>query len=514
MGEKNIKKTKVGFTNRFLDFIERCGNKLPEPIVLFLWLAIGVLVLSYILSALDVTAVNPSTGEKITVVNLLSKSGLQKIISSAVENFLTFPALGLVMVIMFGVGLADKSGLFSTLLKSSLSNVKKEKVIIFTMFLGIMSNVAGDSGPVLLPPLAAMVFSSVGMNPVVGIMAVYAGIMGGFGANLVIEILDVTLASFTQSSAQLIDPKYSVFPTANWYFIIVSTFLLVAAGTWVTKKIVIPRVGNKGLENDILKEEKKEVTEKESKAAKKALLSLALYVVVIAFLSIPDNALLRDSKTGALLQWGAPFMEGMIPLLTLFFLIPGLVYGKYSGTIKNSSDVYKMLTESIADLASYIVLVFVIAQFFYWFMWSNIGLIIAMSGANVLNGLGLPIPVVLVLVVILCATINLFIGGASSKWGLLAPIFVPMLMLLNISPEMTQMAYRIGDSITNIITPLSPYFVIALGFAKKYDKDMKIGTFISNMMPYTLAFFIVWVIQLLLWYFLKLPLGPGAEVLM
>ena len=268
------------------------------------------------------------------------------------------------------------------------------------------------------------------------------------------------------------------------------------------------------MENDVLKEEKKEVTEKESKAAKKALLSLLLYVIVIAFLSIPENALLRDSKTGALLQWGAPFMDGMIPLLTLFFLIPGIVYGKCAGTIKNSSDVYKMLTESIADLASYIVLVFVISQFFYWFMWSNIGLIIAMSGANVLNGLGLPIPIVLILVVILCAIINLFIGGASSKWGLLAPIFVPMLMLLNISPEMTQMAYRIGDSITNIITPLSPYFVIALGFAKKYDKDMKIGTFISNMMPYTLAFFLVWVIQLLLWYFFKLPLGPGAEVLM
>lgn len=513
MGEKNIKeKSKIGFTNRFLNIVEKGGNKLPEPIVLFLWLAGIVLVLSFILSALDITAVNPATGEKVVVVNLLSKSGLQKIISNAVANFLSFPALGLVMVIMLGVGLADKCGLFHTLLKKSLCNVKKEKVIIFTVFLGIMSNVAGDSGPVLLPPLAAMVFSSVGMNPIVGIMAVYAGIMGGFGANLVIEILDVTLASFTQSSARLIDPNYSVFPTANWYFIIISTFLLVAAGTWVTKKFVIPRMGIGEFEEHVLADGNKEITEKESKAAKKAMIALLLYVIVILIISIPEGSLLRDPKTGALLQWGAPFMEGMIPLLTLFFLIPGLVYGKCAGTIRNASDVYRMLSESMADLAGYIVLVFVIAQFYYWFTWSNLGLLIAMLGANALSAASLPIPIVLILVVILCAIINLFIGGASSKWGLLAPILVPMLMLLNISPEMTQMAYRIGDSITNIITPLNAYFAIALGFAKKYDKNMKMGTFISNMMPYTFAFFVVWVIQLLLWYFLKLPLGPGAGV--
>lgn len=513
--EKNVlRKNEEGFANKFLDIIEKGGNKLPEPLILFVWLSCIVLVLSFILSTTGVTATNAATGEEIGVVNLLSESGLQRIISNVVSNFLGFPALGLVIVIMLGVGLADRSGLFSTLLKSSLLNVKKEKVIMFTIFLGIMSNAAGDSGPVLLPPLAAMIFASAGMNPIVGILAVYAGVMGGFGANLVIELLDVVLASFTQSSAQLIDPNYSVFPTANWYFIILSTFLLVASGTWVTKKFVAPRMGIGNFEEHVLTDSKKETTEIESKAAKKAIFSLVLYILLIAFLSIPQNSILRNPENGALLEWGSPFMEGMIPLLSLFFLIPGLVYGKFAGTIKNSSDAYRMLTESIAELASYIVLVFVISQFFFWFMWSNIGLLVAMLGANILNGLGLPIPIVLVLLVILCAIINLFIGGASSKWGLLAPIFVPMLMLLNVTPEMTQMAYRIGDSVTNMITPLNPYFAIVLGFAKKYDKNFKMGTLISNMMPYSVAFFVIWIIQLLVWYFFKLPLGPGSGVLM
>ncbi|SHJ91267.1 aminobenzoyl-glutamate transport protein [Dethiosulfatibacter aminovorans DSM 17477] len=501
-----------GAAGKFLDFIEKVGNKLPEPLVLFVWLSGIVLLLSFILSVANVTAVNPVTGDEVTVVNLLSKSGIQRMITGAVGNFLGFPALGLVMVIMLGVGLAERSGLFSTLLRSSLSNVKKDRVIMATIFIGIMSNVAGDSGPVLLPPLAAMIFMTVGMNPIVGIMAVYAGVMGGFGANLVIELVDVVLASFTQSSAQMIDAGYSVFPTANWYFIIISTFLLVVAGTWVTKRYVAPRMGTLDVGEGHHHADNEVITAEESRAAKKALISVLLYVILIAAISIPQNALLRSPESGALLEWGAPFMDGMIPLLALFFFIPGVVYGKSAGTIKNASDIYRMLTESIADLASYVVLVFVISQFFFWFMWSNIGMLVAMTGANILSGLGLPIPVVLVLIVLMCAIINLFIGGASSKWGLLAPIFVPMLMLLDVSPEMTQMAYRIGDSVTNMITPLNPYFAIVLGMAKKYDKNLKIGTFISNMMPYSIGFLVIWIIQLLFWYFFKLPLGPGAGI--
>ncbi len=500
-------------SNKFLDFIEKAGNKFPDPLILFVWLSGIVLLLSFVLSTLGISVVNPATGDTVTAVNLLSKAGLQKIISNAVNNFLGFPALGLVIVIMLGVGLADKSGLFSTLLHTTLSKAKKEKVIIFTIFLGIMSNAAGDSGPVLLPPLAAMIFASAGMNPLVGIITVYAGVMGGFGANLVIELLDVVLASFSQSASQMIDPTYSVFPTANWYFIFVSTFVLIITGTWVTKKFVIPRLGTfeskTDTQNDITA-----IGLKEKKAAKYALFSSLIYIILIALISIPENSLLRNPETGALMEWGSPFMEGMIPLLTLFFLIPGLVYGKIAGTIKTSADMYRMFTESIADLASYIVLVFAIAQFFYWFTWSNIGMLVAMAGANFLNGSGLPIPIVLILFIITSGVINIFIGSASSKWGLLAPIFIPMFMLLNISPEMTQMAYRIGDSVTNMITPLNPYFAIVLGFAQRYDKDFKIGTFISNMLPFSIAFFLVWTLQILVWYFLKLPLGPGASILL
>ena len=502
----------VGNFEKFLLWLERTGNKLPDPLTIFAVLAATVLVFSFIGSMASFSAIHPLTKKEISVVNLLSVPGLQRMISEAVTNFTGFPPLGVVLVAILGVGLAEKTGLFSAILRKTLVGKKGSgtMVVAIVIFVAINANAAGDTGFIVMPPIAAMVFGAIGKNPLTGMLCAYAAVAGGFSANMTVNSLDVLIVGFTQAAINLLDKSVVINPACNWYFLMVSTFILTVAGTWVTVKIVEPRMGEfKGQVEAV-----EAVTEQETKALKAAGIGLVVFLLIIAALAVPESGLLREPKTQSLLSFSSPFMRGLIFLLALAFFIPAYIYGKGSGKIKSDKDVASLLGQSMAEMGPYIVLAFVIAQFISYFNWSNLGLIMAIIGAEIIKATGAPAPVLLVLFVSRSATINMFIGSASAKWAILAPIFVPMFMLLGFHPALTQMAYRIGDSVTNVITPLLPYFVILLAFVKKYDKDIGMGTLMANMLPYTITFFIVWTIQLLVWFALKLPLGPGAPVLM
>lgn len=510
MKDLSAKNKKLTGIDKFLNFIEKVGNKLPEPLTLFVWLAGLALLVSLIGSFAGVSAVHPLSKETITVVNLLSKEGIQKMLANAVGNFSSFPPLGLVLVTILGVGLAEKTGFFSALLRKTLRNVKGSKVVVIVILASIMANAAGDTGFIVMPPLAAMLFAAVGMNPIVGMMTAYAAVAGGFCANLIVNSLDVLVVGFTQSAANLLDKDFVVNPACNWYFLVASTFILTFVATWVTIKIVVPRMGTASYKVEKIEE----VSDDEVKGLKAAGIATLVFIVLVIILAVPQNGLLREPETGSLLSFGSPLMKGLVPLITLLFFIPGYTFGKASGKIKSDKDIAAMLGQAMSEMGPYIVLSFVIAQFINYFNWSNLGIIMAIKGADFLRNLGAPTPVLLICFIIIAALINLFVGSSSAKWAILSPIFVPMFMLLGFHPALTQMAYRIGDSITNVITPLLPYFAILVAFAKKYDKDIGMGTLIANMLPYSIAFFIIWSIQLLVWYFFKLPLGPGSPILM
>ncbi|SHK18454.1 aminobenzoyl-glutamate transport protein [Anaerobranca californiensis DSM 14826] len=502
---ENLKKT-----SGILGWIERVGNKLPHPITLFFYLAIITLIFSWIIGILGISVTHPVTGEEIYAVNLLSREGIQRVFSNAVSNFTGFAPLGTVLVAMLGVGIADKTGLIKSLLKVLVLNAPDRLITAAVVFAGIMSNIASDAGYVVLVPLGAIIFAVKGRHPLAGLAAAFAGVSGGFSANLLISTLDPLLAGITMESAKILDPDYFVAPTVNWYFMIASTFLITIVGTWVTERIVAPRLGEyKGEQVEMLDE----VTKEEKKGLLWALIGLVLTIIFIAILTVPQNGILRDNE-GNLIIGMTPFVRGMVPIIALMFFIPGLFYGYATKTIKNNYDVAHFLSKSMEEMGGYIALAFVAGQFVAYFSWSNIGTILAVSGAEFLQSIkltGLPL---IILFVIVTGFINLFLGSASAKWAIMAPIFVPLLMQLGYSPEFTQLAYRIGDSTTNIISPLMPYFAIIIAFAEKYDKETGIGTLISTMLPYSIAFLISWTLLLIIWTIFQLPIGPAGTMFM
>ena len=497
-----------GLLDRILNKIEKIGNRLPHPIILFFILAGLVLVVSWLVSLFDVAVQHPGTGETIEAVNLLSRYGIRRIFSEAVDNFTQFAPLGVVLVAMLGVGVADKSGLIIAVLKKLVMGAPERYITAVLVFAGIMSNLALDAGYVVLVPLGAIIFSSIGRHPLVGLAAAFAGVSGGFSANLLLSALDPMLMELSLEAASLIDPEYFAPATANWYFLIVSTFLVTIVGTWVTEKIVAPRFGE--YTGDYT-EEMDEVTERESKAMKSALIALLVFIAIILVMTVPSDGILRDDQ-GNLVTAMTPFVDGMVPLIALFFFIPGLAYGIKAGSIESSDDVAEYLSETMADMGGYVALAFAAAQFVEYFAWSNLGTILAIAGADFLEAVGFTGLPLIILFIIVASFINIFVGSASAKWAIMAPVFVPMLMQLGYAPEFAQMAYRIGDSVTNIITPLMPYFAIIIAFAKKWDEKVGIGTIISTMIPYSVAFLIGWTILLIIWFVFGLPLGPGGAM--
>lgn len=504
MVEQKVKKK--GFINRSLDIIEKSGNKLPDPVVIFISLCLIILFASFVTGKMGVSAKNPADGKVIEAVNLLTPEGIAKIISEAVNNFATFPPLGLVLVVMIGVGVAEKTRYFETLMKYTIEKTPRKIIVPMIILVGILGNAAGDAAPIVLPPIAAMVFIKLGYHPVAGLVMAYASALGGYSASLMIGMSDALIVSFTEPAAKLVDDSVPVNAVMNYYFLCVSTVVLLIAAWFVTVKITIPRFG--AYKSDV-HTAAEDVTPTERKAMIYANIALLITMVVVTFLAVPENGLLRNAKTGSLIQ-DSPLMNGIVPIITVLFFVPGLVYGFVAGTMRSTKKFAEMLGDAMSTMGPFIVIVFFAAQMLAYFKWSNLGTIIAIKGAEALQGQN---GVVLILgVLALSAFINMLIGSASAKWAIMAPILVPMLMLLGFHPAFTQVIYRVGDSITNPITPMMPYLPLLLSYAQRYVKDIGLGTLIAALMPFSVAFGIFWTILLIVWYLTGLPVGPGGPI--
>jgi aminobenzoyl-glutamate transport protein len=498
---------KKKFLDVFLNGVEKAGNALPHPATLFGMFAVLVLLLSALFSALGASAVHPVTGENYEAINLLARDGVHLILNEMVRNFTSFAPLGIVLVAMLGIGIAEGSGLIGALIRLLIISSPRRILTFVLVLSGILSNMASDMGYVVLIPLAGVIFHSVGRHPVAGMAAAFAGVSGGFSANLLIGTIDPLLAGLSEEAAHIIDPTYTVNPTANYYFMFVSTFVISFSGTWVTEKIVVPRLGQ--YKGDVPKEKIEQLTPIERKGLLYAALASILLFAIIAIGLFPSGGILRGTD-GSFLK--SPLLTGFIAVLLFVSALPGIAYGIVIKRYKNDTDVLNDMETNMKALASYIVLVFFAAQFVYYFKWSNLGIIIAIQGADMLSASGLGLIPLMVLFVILSAALNLLMGSASAKWALLAPIFIPMFMLMGYTPELSQVVYRIGDSVTNIISPMMSFFALIIVFFEKYDKKSGIGTLIATMLPYSIVFFIVWVLLLIAWVSLGWPLGPGAGI--
>ena len=495
------------FIDRFLTIIENVGNALPHPATLFALFALGVVIISGIASLFSIEVIHPGTGETIRPVSLLSIEGLHRILTSMVTNFTGFAPLGTVLVAMLGIGIAEGSGLIGSSLRLLVIKAPKKLLTFAIVFTGVLSNTASEVGYVLLVPLAAVIFLAVGRHPLAGLAAAFAGVSGGYSANLLLGTIDPLLAGLSEEAARIIDPLYIVNPACNYYFMFVSTFVIAISGTWVTEKIVVPRLGK--YKGKAEAEEIKDLSSDEKKGLVYALIAGVIFAVILAFGTIPGNGFLRDPETGDLLK--SPFMSGIVAFIFLGAAIVGVAYGIGAKTLKNDADVMKGMGKSMETLGLYIVLVFFAAQFVAYFNWTNLGLIIAVEGAQILKSSGLGDIPLMISFIVVAAFINLFMGSASAKWAIMAPVFIPMFMLLDYTPEFTQVAYRIGDSISNIISPMMSYFALIVAFVERYEKA-GIGTVIATMLPYTVTFFILWSLLLVAWIILGLPVGPGAEL--
>jgi aminobenzoyl-glutamate transport protein len=515
----------TGWFNRFLSTVEWLGNMLPHPVTLFAMFATGIVLLSGVLGYFDVSVLDPrpegaagrSADGVIRVVSLMNAEGLQRIVTGLVTNFTGFAPLGTVLVAMLGVAVAEHSGLLSTAMRALVMGASKRMVTVTIVFAAIISNTASELGYVVLIPLAAMIFHSLGRHPLAGLAAAFAGVSGGYSANLLLGTVDPLLSGITESAAQLLDPGYTVGPEVNWYFMIISTFIIAAAGAWVTEKIVEPRLGvydNSQASVDLGEQKMDKPTAKEMRGLKFAgiaflVVMLVLAVTVVPGVNLPGFGILLHPETGSI--GGSPFLKGIVVFIFLLFAIIGFVYGRVAGTMKNDRDVIDAMSKSIGSLGLYITLIFFAAQFVAFFKWTNLGTVLAIKGAAFLQYIGLDGPSVFVVFIIMCAMINLSLGSASAQWAVTAPIFVPMLMLIGFAPEVIQAAYRIGDSVSNVITPMMSYFGLILAMATRYQKNLGMGTLIAMMLPYSIVFFLAWTILFYVWVFLLgMPVGPGS----
>lgn len=493
---------------RTLDGIERAGNLLPHPASLFVILAAVVVLLSWLFSTLGVDVAHPATGEAIEVVNLLSVEGLQRLVMGLVPNFVNFAPFGPVLVSLLGLSVAEHSGFLGAVVRVIIGVTPARLLTLVVVFTGATSSTAGDVGYVLLLPLAAALFHAVGRNPIAGLAAAFSGVSGGFAANLLLSPTDVILAGLTQEAARIIDPGYVVTPMASYFFLASSVFLVTITGTLVTEKLVEPRLG--AYTGEVIPEKSTPLTPAEWRGLRWALFSVAALTAMVLWGLLPENGFLQDPERPGFI--GSFFLRGLVFWIFLFGLVPGLVYGLVAGTIRSDRDIYKGMQKNMELVAGYIVVVFFIAQFVNIFNWSNLGVLLAVNGADVLRALDLgPTPLLIALIAV-TGLINVLLGSSSAKWAMLAPVLVPMFMLLGYSPELTQTAYRVGDSLTNIITPLSSNFPLVLMFFQRYMPTAGIGTLTATMLPYSVANFIAWSVMIVVWVWFKLPTGPGAPL--
>jgi len=489
----------ASLTDRLLNTIEQAGNRLPHPTLLFIYLCALVLVMSAVAAALNVSAEHPKSGDNIHAVSLLTAEGAALMLTKTVSNFTQFAPVGTVLVAMLGLGVAERSGLIGVLLGGLVRRAKGHFLTFAVVFTGVMSSLAADAGYVVLIPLAALLFQAAGRHPLAGIAAAFAGVSGGYSANLLLGPFDAILAGISTEAARLVEPAYSVSIAANYWFMIASVFLVSALATIVTARWTEPRLAKISVDHSALAQNDETRSAEEAFNDSRGLTAAAIIAVIISlfFLSgiYTEDAWLRQGTDIT----KSPFMKGIVVVISLLALLCGYVFARFSGRWQCNNELIKAMEYSMSGMAGYLVLMFFAAQFVAWFSWSQLGLISAIMGAELLTSLDAP-PVVLLLVfVLIAALINLLIGSGSAKWALLAPVFVPMLMLVGIAPETAQVAFRIGDSSTNIITPLMPYFGVVLAFAQRYRSDLGIGTVMAMMLPYSMAFLIGWSAMLVVW---------------
>ena len=502
---------KSSWTERSLAVVERVGNRLPDPAVLFIALLVIVWVLSWLLSYVTFDARLPSTGELIQVENQLSGAAFTAFLSKLVTNFTHFHPVGVVLVAMLGIGVAEHTGFINAGLRAMMAVTARWLLTPMIILVGIVSHTAADAGYVLVIPLGGIIFYAAGRHPLAGIAAAFAGVSGGFSANFVPSSLDPMLQGITQVGAQILDPTIVLNPLNNYFFTTASTLLIVGLGWFITDKIVEPRLQKNEIDGDVEDLPTMEPLEaNERKGLRSALISMLIAIAILIATSMPETSAWR-SPEGALTSGTAPLMKSIVPLIFILFLIPGVVYGMSAGTVKSSRDVIQGMTKAMTGMAYYLVIMFFIAQFIYAFGESNLGVLMAVKGAAILKAIQLPSSVTIIGIIFLTGFINLFVGSASAKWALLAPIFVPMLMQLGISPDLAQAAYRVGDSSTNIITPLMPYFPLVVVFCQRYVKNSGIGTVTAMMLPYSVTFLVIWTAFLLLYWAIGFPLGLQAS---
>ncbi|GAB2499896.1 p-aminobenzoyl-glutamate transport protein [Corynebacterium atrinae] len=503
----------------FLGIVEKLGNKLPDPFWLFVILAGLVALASWIGSAAGMSAIKPDTGETVEVTNLLTPDGLQRMVSEAVSNFTEFPPLGVILTVMLGVAVAEHSGLLSALVRAMVSKVGPRTLTFALALAGVTGSVASDAIYVILIPLGAMAFHAVGRSPIVGAMVAFAASSAGFNASLILNITDLLLAGLSTSAAQIIDPDYVVSPLANIYFVIFSAIVLALIITAVTE-LFVDRKARELVDHDQIdyseisfgegEEDKNDLSlsPTESKALGITGIALVGYLAVyFALLFIPGSPMVTDD--GAM---NSPLIRSVaIPIALAFFFL-GLVYGVAAKTIENAGDIPSFMARGLKSLLPMLVLLFAVAQFLAWFSWSNLGVWTAIKGSELLQTWNLPPLLMFGGLVLMVALLNLFITSGSAQWALMAPVIVPMMMLVGVSPEVSQMLFRMGDSPTNIITPMSPYFALALTFLQRYYKPAGVGTLMSLALPFSIAMLVGWFLAFAAWYTLGIPLGPGTPM--
>lgn len=513
---KPLPADKVGpknFLVRSLDFLEWAGNKLPDPAVLFMIGMFFTWVLSFFLAGTKFDV--PGQTESQEILNLLTPDALANFLSNMVTEFTSFHPLGVVLVALLGVGIAEHSGFINACLKTMLTVTPKMLLTPMLILVAIVSHTAADAGYVLVIPIGGVMFYAAGRHPLAGIAAAFAGVSGGFSANFIVSGIDPLLAGLTQEGGALIDGELAVNPLCNIYFTAASSLLIIVLGWVVTDLLIEPKLRGTtvdGNPDDMPRMD--DLSQRDKNGMIAGIVSILLLSAGLVLWAVPAASALRATD-GSLTSMRpmAPLMGAIVPLIFIFFAVPGIVHGFVSGNFKNHRDIIKGMSKTMETMGYYLVLVFFAALFIASFRDSNIGVWLAVNGADFLKNSGAPPIVIIIGIILLAAMVNLLIGSASAKWAMLAPIFVPMLMMTGppgISPELTQAAYRVGDSTTNIITPMMPYFPLVVVFCQKYVKNTGIGTVAAMMLPFSITFLICWTIFLIIYWQIGLPLGPGA----
>ncbi len=502
----------------FLGWIEYNGNRLPDPVFIFFWLILFVVAISVVAALAGLSAVHPTQFEVdgspliIEAASLLSADNIQRLLVEMPTTFTHFHPLGYVLLVMLGAGVAERSGLFAAVMSSAVKAAPAALLTPVVALLAMVGNLAADAAYVVLIPLAGVVFAAAGRHPIAGIAAGFAGVSGGFSANLIPGQLDALLFGITEAAVVTLDTSWVMNIAGNWYFIAAMTFIYLPVIWYVTDKVIEPRLAPLSEENKgsaaLAQRESDVLSDSERQGLRRAgLASLGVILVWALLCFAPGTPLINEDAGAASMQ---PFYQSLVAAFFILFLASGWAYGSATGSVSSHRDVVRMMSEAMADLSYYLVLAFAAAHFVAMFNWSNLGLIFAINGAAVIQATSLPMPILMALIILLTGMINLLIGSASAKWALLAPVLVPMLMLLGISPEMATAAYRVGDGATNIITPLMPYFPLILAFCHRWQKDFGLGSLAATMIPYSIWMMVTGLILTMLWIWLGLPLGPGA----